>query len=175
MINDVFNTYRDLVEMPDREEETTKEEREKMAFITAAYGCATYVMALVVGLLICLLLGSCTTTEYVIVPEHHTDTLRQVVVRHDSVMVHDSLHVTETGDTVTSDRWHTQYIERSVHDTAYISKVDSVPYPVTMVKEIPAELTWWQQTRIHIANILLWLVVMLAGLSLLRKALSIKH
>ena len=175
MIHDAFNAYRDLVEMPDREEAPTKEEREKIAFITAAYGCATYVMALVAGLLICLLLGSCTTTEYVTVPEYHTDTLRQVVVRHDSVMVHDSIHVTETGDTVTIDRWHMKYIERSVHDTAYISKVDSVPYPVTVVKEMPAKLTWWQQTRIHIANILLWLLGMLAGLSLLRKAINNKN
>jgi hypothetical protein len=36
----------------------------------------------------------------------------------------------------------------SVHDTV------SVPVPV--IKEVPAELSWWQQLRIHIANILLW-------------------
>jgi hypothetical protein len=39
---------------------------------------------------------------------------------------------------------------------------DSIPYPVEVVKEVPAQLTWWQQTRIHLANILLWLLLLAA-------------
>jgi hypothetical protein len=72
-------------------------------------------------------------------------------------MVHDSIHVSEKGDTVRIERWHTQYRDRIVRDTVYQSKHDSIPYPVEVVKEVPAELTWWQQTRLHLANILLWL------------------
>ena len=45
------------------------------------------------------------------------------------------------------------------HDTLYQSKVDSIPYPVEVIKEVPAELTWWQQTRIYLANILLYLIL----------------
>ena len=119
-------------------------------------------VAAAVGILLCALFSGCTTTKYVTVPEYHTDTLRQVTVRHDSVMVHDSIHVSEKGDTVRIERWHTQYRDRIVRDTIYQSKRDSIPYPVEVVKEVPAKLTWWQQTRLHLANILLWLLALLA-------------
>ena len=65
-------------------------------------------VAAAVGILLCALFSGCTTTKYVTVPEYHTDTLRQVTVRHDSVMVHDSIHVSEKGDTIKIERWHTQ-------------------------------------------------------------------
>ena len=48
---------------------------------------------------------------------------------------------------------------RRLHDTLYQSKVDSIPYPVEVIKEVPAKLTWWQQTRLHLANILLYLLL----------------
>ena len=105
-----------------------------------------------------LLLAGCGSTKYVTVTEQHTDTLRQVTVRYDSVMVHDSIHITERGDTVKIERWHTQWRDRWHTDTIYQSRRDSVPYPVEVVKEVPAQLTWWQQTRLHMANILLWLM-----------------
>lgn len=129
-------------------------------------------VAAAVGILLCALFGSCTTTKYVSVPEYHTDTLRQVTVRHDSVMVHDSIHITEKGDTVRIERWHTQWRERIVRDTIYQSKRDSIPYPVEVVKEVPAKLTWWQQTRLHLANIVLWLLALLAVIYVGKKHLS---
>lgn len=194
MINDAFNTYRDLVEMPDREEETTKEERERMAFITAAYGCATYVMALFAGLLICLLLGSCTTTEYVPIIEHrtehnwHTDSVKQrdsVHTENTTVIREvDSAAMAQYGIQMQANQRAWLVLQREMenrlremeHMTTQRDTIhDSIPYPITVVKEMPAELTWWQQTRIHIANILLWLLVMLAGLSLLRKAINNNH
>ena len=36
---------------------------------------------------------------------------------------------------------------------------DSIPVPYTVIKEVPAPLTWWQQTRLHLANILLYLIL----------------
>jgi hypothetical protein len=47
-------------------------------------------------------------------------------------------------------------VTKEVHDTLYRSKTDSIPYPVEVIKEVPAELTWWQQARLHLANILLF-------------------
>jgi hypothetical protein len=129
-------------------------------------------VAAAVGILLCALFSGCTTTKYVTVPEYHTDTLRQVTVRHDSVMVHDSIHVSEKGDTVRIERWHTQYRDRIVRDTVYQSKHDSIPYPVEVVKEVPAELTWWQQTRLHLANIVLWLLALLAVIYVGKKHLA---
>ena len=79
------------------------------------------------------LLSGCTTTKYVPVIEHTTDTLVQRVVERDSIHVHDSIRVSEKGDTVTIERWHTQYRDRWHHDSVYIARHDTIPqpYPVT--------------------------------------------
>lgn len=80
-----------------------------------------------------VVLSSCTTTRYIPVIEHATDTLVQRVVERDSIHVHDSIRVTEKGDTVTIERWHTQYRDRWHHDSIYIAHHDTIPqpYPVT--------------------------------------------
>ena len=44
----------------------------------------------------------------------------------------------------------------SVHDSI------PVPYPVEVIREVPAELTWWQQTRMDIGG---WAIVALAILA----------
>ena len=114
--------------------------------------------AFIAALLICALFGSCTTTKYVTVPEYHTDTVRIVQHQRDSIYLSDSIYVSDfvRDDTVykTVERWHTKYIERMIHDTLYQSKMDSIPYPVEVIKEVPAKLTWWQQTRLHLFNII---------------------
>ena len=128
-------------------------------------GCfqlAAFFVMIMVGLALCALFGSCTTTKYVPVPEYHTDTLRISHNTRDSIYVHDSTYVKEKGDTVLIEKWHTQWRDRWRTDTIYQSKRDSIPYPVEVVKEVPAKLTWWQQTRLHLANILLWLLALLA-------------
>ena len=119
--------------------------------------------AIIAALLICALFGSCTTTKYVPVPEYHTDTVRIVQHQRDSIYLSDSIYISDfvRSDTVykTIERWRTKYIERLSHDTIYQSKRDSIPYPVEVTKEVPAKLTWWQQTRLHLANILLYLLL----------------
>jgi hypothetical protein len=66
--------------------------------------------------------------------------------------------VWQRGDTVTIDRWHLKYKLEEVHDTTYISKTDSIPipYPVAVTQQQTRQLTWWQETRIHFANVTLW-------------------
>ena len=105
-----------------------------------------------------LILDSCTTTRYVTVPEYHTDTLIQTSIQKDSVFLHDSIYHMEKGDTVLIERWHTRYKEKLVHDTTYISKVDTIakPYPVPEYVEKP--LSWWQRLRLHLGNIMLVLI-----------------
>ena len=78
-------------------------------------------------------ISSCTTTKYVPVVEYHTDTLIQKMTQRDSIHVHDSIRVTEKGDTVTIERWHTQFRDRWHHDSIYIARHDTIPqpYPVT--------------------------------------------
>jgi hypothetical protein len=77
----------------------------------------------------------------------------------DSIWLHDSIHVMERGDTISIERWHTKYIEREVYDTLYRAKHDSVPVPYEVIKEVPAELSWWQTARIYLANILLYAIL----------------
>ena len=139
-------------------------------------------------------ISSCTTTKYVPVVETHTDHHWHT----DSVRQRDSTHteretVIRELDSAAMARYGIQMqanqrawlvLQREMenrlreleHRSAQRDTVhDSIPVPYPVIKEVPAELTWWQQARIHIANILLWLLVMLAGLSLLRKAINNNH
>ena len=127
----------DLISGYDPYKGMTDEERMKAGLL--------HVIVTAVGVIIviiaCALLGGCTTTKYVPVVEHHTDTLIHTQHHRDSIYVHDSTYVRDNGDTVLVERWHTRWRDRWQHDTLYISKTDSVPkpYPVEVVKEVPRE------------------------------------
>lgn len=109
-----------------------------------------------------VVLSGCTTTRYIPVIEHATDTLVQRVVERDSIHVHDSIRVWEKGDTITIDRWHTQYRDRWHHDSIYIAKHDTVPqpYPVTEYVERSRSKFEWLLIIVGIAALfggILWL------------------
>jgi len=126
-----------------------------------AAGCfraVAIIAAFIIAMIVCSFFTSCKSIEYVPIIEHHTDTLIKTNVQRDSVYVHDSVTITQKGDTVLMDRWHTKYVEREVHDTTYVSKIDSIPTPYPVEVKVEKQLTWWQQTRLHLANILLWLL-----------------
>lgn len=136
-----------------------------------AAGCfraVAIIAAFIIAMIVCSLFTSCKSVEYVPVIEHHTDTLIKTNVQRDSVYVHDSVTVTQKGDTVLMDRWHTKYVEREVHDTTYVSKIDSIPKPYPIEVKVEKQLTWWQQTRLHLANVLLWLVGILSAYYIIR-------
>ena len=126
------------------------------------YGC----MIALIGTLLCLLLlmcTSCTTTRYVPVVEHRTDTVQITHYQRDSIWLHDSIYTKEytQGDTVymLRDRWHNKYIESLRHDTTYISKRDTIPCPYPVEVEVERQLSWWQKTRLHMANVILWFLL----------------
>ena len=107
-------------------------------------------------ILVALLLVGCKTKERVVTVEKvRTDTTYITKHQRDSVWLHDSIHVTEKGDTIRIERWHTKYIEKATHDTLYQHKTDSVPVPYPVEKLVERELTWWQQTRMHLGEALL--------------------
>ena len=120
-----------------------------------------FLLGLNLGILLASL-TSCKSVEYIQVPVVHTDTVYQSKLVHDSIYQHDSITIRERGDSVWVERWHTRYIERERTDTIYKSIRDSIPYPVEKRVEVPAQLSWWQQTRLHMANILLWFLLLLA-------------
>ena len=120
-------------------------------------GClqgASFFILLILGLLLCALLQGCKSVEYVPVIEHRTDTVYQNTVQKDSVYVHDSTFIKEAGDTLLLEKWHTEYVLKEKHDTTYISKTDTVPapYPVEVIKEVPAELSWWQRLNMKVGG-----------------------
>ena len=94
------------------------------------------VLVLILGLLVLWALCSCTKTEYITVEKVRTDTLWQNHTKHDSIWVHDSIHVTDKGDTVRIEKWHTKYVEKEKHDTVYKARVDSVPVPYTVTQYV---------------------------------------
>lgn len=106
-------------------------------------------------LFVLALLASCRQVEYVTVEKVLTDTTYITKWQRDSIWLHDSIHVKEKGDTVLVEKWHTKYIEKMTHDTTYVATHDTIPdpFPVETIKEVPAELSWWQRLRIWIGNI----------------------
>jgi hypothetical protein len=103
----------------------------------------------IVGIVMMLLVGllaGCTTTKYVEVEKVHNDTTYIVKHLRDSVWLHDSVYVSEKGDTVRIERWRTKYIERQVHDTCYVAKIDSIPQPYPKEVYVEKKLNWLQKS-----------------------------
>jgi PhoPQ-activated pathogenicity-related protein len=131
-------------------------------------GCmqaASVIVGVVLGLLLCALLSSCSTQRVVTVERKTTDTLLCYSSKRDSVYLRDSIFVTQqvAGDTVriTTNRWHTKFRDRLVTDTIYRAVRDTVPVPYTVEKKVKADLTWWQESRLMLANIVLIILAVL--------------
>lgn len=117
-----------------------------------------------------IMMVGCKSVEYVPVIEHRTDTVYQSKVVHDSIYQHDSTYIKEKGDSVYIERWHTKYVLKEKTDTLYESRVDSIPVPYEVVKEVEVEksLSWWQSMRMHIGGIVCWLLLILAIYGILK-------
>lgn len=135
---------------------------------------ALYVLAAIIILIIlCIVFGGCKSVQYVPVIESHTDTVLITKHQRDSIYLRDSTHVSEKqkGDTVylSIEKWHTQYKEKIVHDTVYHSRIDSIPKPYPVPKYIEKELSWWQSTRLRIANVVLIAALIAVGWWIFKK------
>ena len=112
----------------------------------------------IVLMMVAVCLCGCRMVKTVTVERVTHDTLWHQRTLRDSVFVHDSIFSFQTisGDTVRiiTDRWHTQWRERLCHDTVSVVKVDSIPQPYEVVKEVNV-LTWWQRARLALVNALL--------------------
>lgn len=112
-------------------------------------------------LFVCLLaMVGCTKTEYITVERVRIDTTYIAKYQRDSIYLHDSTIVKEAGDTLFVEKWHTKYVLKELYDTLYQAKIDSVPVPYPIEVEVPAELTWWQQAKMHLGTFFLWLVLL---------------
>ena len=110
------------------------------------------------------LIAGCKSHERVVVVETvRADTLRLSHNIRDSVWLHDSIYIRDKGDTMWIERWHTRWRDRTVHDTTYVSKTDSVPVPYPVEVKVPRELSWWQRLRMHAGGIALSLLAIWLG------------
>ena len=116
-------------------------------------GWVMTILFIVMMIVALALLSSCTTTKYVPVIEHRTDTLIKTQTQRDSVWLHDSIQVTEKGDTIKIEKWHTKYVGKEVHDTTYIAKTDSIPQPYPVTEYVEKPLSTWQR-------LLIWVVIL---------------
>lgn len=110
------------------------------------------------------LVAGCKSHERVVVVETvRADTLRLSHNIRDSVWLHDSIYIRDKGDTMFIERWHTRWRDRTVHDTTYVSKTDSVPVPYPVEVKVPRELSWWQRLRMHAGGVALSLLAIWIG------------
>jgi len=155
--------------------------------LEASYRCCWWGFWLFIILLAVGWLTSCTTTKVVTVPEvheqHHWHT--DSVIKRDSV-IHDRQTTIRELDSAAMAQYGIQLkqnekawmvsvaelrreVERLESMTADRDTVrDSIPVPYPVEKIVPAELSWWQQARIHLANILLYGLV-IVGIIMLGK------
>ena len=143
---------------------------------------SVFIFAFIVALL-CALLGSCTTTKYVPVTETHTEHHWHT----DSVKERDSTHteretVIREVDSAAMARYGIQMesnqrawlvlqreMESRLRELKHMSAQrdtvhDSIPVPYPVIKEVPAQCSWWQQTRLHLANIVLYALAIFAAI-----------
>ena len=123
-------------------------------------------------ILVAVLLVGCKTKERVVTVEKvRNDTTYITKLQRDSVWLHDSIHVTEKGDTIRIEKWHTKYVEKATHDTLYQATHDTIPQPYPVEKLVERELTWWQQTRMHLGEALLALAGIAVVVFVIRRKL----
>jgi hypothetical protein len=126
---------------------------------------------------ILMLLSSCKTVERTV--EHvNSDTIIVVKNQRDSIYIdrltHDSVFVRVQGDTLTIERWHTEYVDRwrdrLLVDTVYVSKADRLDVSQTVTTPV---MNIWQKIRIGIGNVAIILIISWLSVFFLKKVSKI--
>ena len=150
-------------------------------------GCGFATAGTICLLLLLLLLASCRSVKYVPVVEHHTETIvkRDSVISRDTIIDQSQVIVREVDSAtmakygiqikdmqrawlIESNRLQKQISDllHSHADTLIVRDTITVTVPVSV--EVPAKLSWWQQTRIHLANVLI-IALLILGIGWLVK------
>lgn len=110
---------------------------------------------ILLAILVIFLLTGCKT-KTVLVPVKETKIEYRDRLRVDSIYNRDTVQIYGRNDTIFKDviRWR----ERFRVDTVSVVKIDSIPYPVEVIKEVN-RLTKWQRWRLTILNIIGGLII----------------
>lgn len=110
-----------------------------------------------------ILLTSCKQFEKIVEkPVYIHDTLTQQTYIHDSIFRHDSTFVMLKGDTIFTDRWHTEYVYKLITDTVSVVKEIPVEVTTTEIKEVEKPLNWLEKTMIGLGVCMLITIAVVA-------------
>ena len=109
--------------------------------------------------LLTIFVGGCTSVKYVPVETVRVDSVFVAKVERDSIYERDSLFVAVKADTVFLSRVQYRYRDRFVRDTVSVLRCDTV----TKIVEVEKPLSFWQQKKLELAGIVLWVIPLLAG------------
>ena len=140
-----------------------------------------YLLTIAIVVLIGWLLMGCTTEKYVTVPEvhehwhHSTDTIHQTdsIIDRQTTTIREvdsatmaqygiQMSALQTAWLIQTDRLQRELSALRATHTDTIHERDSIPYPVEVTKEVPAKFSWWQQTRMHVGGIVIFLLIIFA-------------
>ena len=105
---------------------------------------------ILLAILVVFLLTGCKT-KTVLVPVKETKIEYRDRLRVDSIYNRDTVQIYGRNDTIFKDiiRWR----ERFRVDTVSVVKIDSIPYPVEVIREVN-KLTKWQRWRLTLLNVI---------------------
>lgn len=126
-------------------------------------GILVWMLLIFICGIILIAFGSCRSIKYVPIETIKHDSVYITQHQKDSIYIHDSIYQKEKGDTVLIEKWHTRYIEKQVRDTLIQIQRDTIPQPYPYEVEVPAQLSWWQKTRMRMGEIALVALLVLLG------------
>lgn len=115
----------------------------------------------------------CTTTKYVPMVQYKERIVNKTdsFLKTDSVWLHDSVFVSQRGDTIFTDRWHYKekykYINKTHIDTLTVR--DSIPYKVEISKPLSRMQTIFMSVGKLFVTIIVLLTVMILIALILKK------
>ena len=121
-------------------------------------------MRTIVILTLLLIFNSCRSRHLPISENNTADSLRAISVRSDSIVVHDSIYIVERGDTVFQYKYKYIYRDRILHDTLHHHRCDTI----TQFVEIEKQLTFWQQKKMEIGSLVMWIAPFIAAIMLVK-------
>lgn len=158
---------------------TPKERADEMRLAIIIYHIAKWTVFALIGALLIGILCSCSSKERIVaVPEihdhwhyhtdsvHHTDSI--IHEKETTIMQLDSAAMAKYGIQLKSAEraWlvKTAELERQIQQLMQLSQTkdtvrDSIPYPVEVIKEVPAKLSWWQGLLVRLGYCSLGIVI----------------
>ena len=121
-------------------------------------------MRTIVILTLLLIFNSCRSRHLPISENNTADSLRAISVRSDSIVVHDSIYIVERGDTIFQYKYKYIYRDRVLHDTLHHHRCDTI----TQFVEVERQLTFWQQKKMEIGSLVMWIAPFIAAIMLVK-------